>query len=87
MILKIENSSSLFPSFIKPLILSLLIFNTVFGAEKKDISGTIRDSVTGESLVYANIIIEGSIHGATTNKDGFFVVKFHKVVNALSHTL
>jgi len=74
MILKNGSSSTLFPSIIKTLILSTLIFSTIFSAEKKDISGTIRDSVTGESLVYANIIIEGSNHGATTNKDGFFVI-------------
>ncbi len=74
MILKNESSSSLFPSIIKTLILSILIFNTIFSAEKKDISGTIRDSITGETLVYANIIIESSNNGATTNKDGFFVI-------------
>ncbi len=74
MILKYGSNSSPFPIIIKILILSLLIFNTIFSAEKKDISGTIRDSVTGETLIYANIIIEGSNSGATTNKDGFFVI-------------
>lgn len=74
MILKHEINSSLFHSIIKTLILSILMFNTNFGSDKKDIRGTIRDSVTGETLVYANIIIEGSSSGATTNKDGFFVI-------------
>ena len=74
MILKHESSSSLFPSIIKTLILSILFLGTSFSADKKDIRGTIRDSITGETLVYANIIIEDSNHGATTNKDGFFVI-------------
>ncbi len=56
------------------LIFFILFATENYGAEKKDISGTIRDSITGETLIYANIIIEGSNHGATTNKDGFFVI-------------
>ena len=55
--------------------LSLIFFsNIIYSQNKKDISGTIRDSETGETLIYANIIIEGTNFGATTNKDGFFVI-------------
>ena len=42
--------------------------------KEKDISGTIKDAVTGETLVYANVIIEESNYGATTNKGGFSVI-------------
>jgi ferric enterobactin receptor len=73
MMLKPRSNSSI-PIIIISSVFFILFFNTIFSADKKDISGTIRDSVTGETLVYANIIIEGSRSGVTTNNDGFFVI-------------
>ncbi|MEE9430273.1 MAG: TonB-dependent receptor, partial [Melioribacteraceae bacterium] len=55
-------------------LLLLFFSNIIFGQNRKDISGTIRDVETGETLIFANIIIEGTNTGATTNKDGFFVI-------------
>ena len=74
MILKSGSYSSFLTIVIKTFVLFFLFVIATNGADKKDISGTIRDAVTGETLVYANIIIEGSSSGATTNKDGFFVI-------------
>lgn len=74
MILKTKSNNSSIPTIFKISAILVLFFTTIFGADKIDITGTIRDAVTGETLVYANIIIEGSGFGATTNKDGFFVI-------------
>ena len=41
---------------------------------RADIKGHVRDSDSGETLPYANITIEGTARGATTNTDGYFVL-------------
>ena len=38
------------------------------------LSGILKDSETGESLPFANIIIQGTSNGATTNMDGYFTL-------------
>lgn len=38
------------------------------------INGVIRDAQTGEALIGANIIVEGTTIGAATNVDGFYVI-------------
>jgi len=72
--LKPRSTFSFLSTFIKTSILFITVFNNIYSADKRDISGTIRDAVTSETLVYANIVIEGSNIGATANKDGFFVI-------------
>ncbi|MEN8191526.1 MAG: TonB-dependent receptor [Bacteroidota bacterium] len=74
MIIKSKRNSSSLSPMIKTFIYFILLLNTIYSADKKDIRGTIRDLETGETLVYANIIIEGSNYGATTNQDGFFII-------------
>jgi ferric enterobactin receptor len=44
-----------------------------FSENKNDIRGYIKDAVSGESLVYANVILNVAI-GATTNSRGYFVI-------------
>ena len=39
-----------------------------------DIQGYVKDSATGESLPYANIILLGEDRGTTSNTDGYFVL-------------
>jgi hypothetical protein len=41
---------------------------------KSDISGIVRDSASGEALPFANVLIDNSDQGTTTNKDGYFVL-------------
>lgn len=41
---------------------------------RNDIHGTVRDSKSGEALPFANISVKGTIRGATTNTDGYFVL-------------
>ena len=38
------------------------------------LSGILKDSETGESLPFANIIIQGTSNGANTNMDGYFTL-------------
>ena len=38
------------------------------------ISGTIRDGQTGETLPFTNVLVEGSTNGTTTNVDGYFTL-------------
>lgn len=41
---------------------------------KRDISGYVRDSETGEALPYASVLLTGTSLGAATNTDGYFVI-------------
>ncbi len=52
----------------------LFIQNTVFSQALYDVKGYINDEASGEALVYANVIIEGTSIGATTNNRGYFVI-------------
>ncbi len=45
-----------------------------FAGNTGKIAGVIKDSQTGETLVGANIIIEGTTQGAATNLDGYYVI-------------
>ena len=74
MIFKHGMNSKIYSQAIKSLILIVLFSNTIFSLNNNDIVGTIRDSETGETLIFANIIIDGTNIGASTNKDGFFVI-------------
>ncbi len=60
-------------------ILTLLLFTTLnftYSQNKvvNDLSGYVRDSKSGEALVYANVMVAGSNSGSTTNLSGFFVI-------------
>lgn len=50
------------------------ITSTYFGSTSGKITGYVKDKDTGEPLIGANIIIEGSQIGAATNADGYFVI-------------
>ncbi len=74
MILTSGNNISFLLRVFRYFFFSILLINTTFSANKKDISGKILDAETGEPLVFANIIIIDTHLGASTNKDGFFVI-------------
>jgi hypothetical protein len=50
----------------------LLQINDANGQNSEKLTGFVRDSDTGELLPGANIIIEGSQRGTSTDKDGFY---------------
>ncbi|MCK5148941.1 TonB-dependent receptor [bacterium] len=59
------------------LMLALLWGSAMTSAQIKtrtDISGTIRDAKSGETLPYANVMIKGTNIGTATNADGYFVL-------------
>lgn len=55
------------------LLLSLLLTQSVFSQTGK-ITGFVKDSKTGDALIGANIVIEGSTMGAATDIEGYFVI-------------
>ncbi len=54
------------------IILFLLIIPSL--AQTGKITGTINDSTSGEPLIGANVIIEGTSMGAATNTEGYYVI-------------
>jgi hypothetical protein len=41
-------------------------------AQSATVSGTVRDSATGETLIQANVVVEGTTQGASSNAQGFY---------------
>ncbi len=52
-----------------------LLFGVFSYAQTGSISGTIVDAATGEPLLGANVIVRGSNTGATTNEEGYFILR------------
>lgn len=59
-------------------ILAILAFlistSSVFAGTTGKIAGTVTDARTGEKLISANVIVEGTNVGASTNIDGYFAI-------------
>lgn len=58
----------------KFLLLLLISSHVIYAGTTGKLSGSVKDSQTGEPLVGANIIIVGTEFGAATNLDGNFVI-------------
>lgn len=57
------------------LLLSVLILNsTSYSQSRATLSGTITDQNTGETLLFANVVLKGTTIGATTNASGFYSI-------------
>lgn len=58
------------------LMVTVLTFNVfLFGQEKGNITGKIVDAKTGEEIIGANVILEGTTLGAATDIDGkYFII-------------
>ncbi len=54
---------------------SLLLFSTPLFAQKGAISGVVVDAETGETLIGANVLIEGTTTGSTTDFDGHYEIR------------
>ena len=57
------------------LIINLFIFHPVVFPQNIIMSGTIKDSQTGESLIGANVILVNTQTGVVTNNYGYFALK------------
>jgi len=60
----------------KKILLLLLTGVFLFGAEYGRITGKVSDSETGEPLIGANVVVEGSELGAATDEKGEFSVPY-----------
>ena len=58
------------------ILLYLMLFasNFCFAGNTGKIAGVVKDDQTGEALVGANVVIEGTTQGAATNLDGYYVI-------------
>ncbi len=56
------------------LILFSLLSSSVLFAQTGKISGTIKDARTGDPLIAANVVVEGTMLGAASDFDGYFVI-------------
>ena len=56
------------------IITILLVPNFIYSGTTGKLAGTIKDAQTGEPLVGANVIIEGTNFGAATNVNGEYVI-------------
>ncbi|HEX2867404.1 MAG TPA: TonB-dependent receptor [Ignavibacteriales bacterium] len=56
------------------LLLLLLTDISVFAQTGGKIAGVVKDSRTGEALIGANIVVEGTKMGAASNVDGFYAI-------------
>jgi hypothetical protein len=55
-------------------LVSLFFAGTVFAAVTGKIDGTVRDAQSGEPLPGANVVLEGTRRGATTDANGYYVI-------------
>ena len=59
----------------KGLLLSLaLLITGISIGQEATLRGSILDEETGEPIIYGNLVVEGTIFGATTDLDGFFTM-------------
>ncbi len=56
------------------LALVVLVTGIAAGGNTGKITGIVKDAQTGETLVGANVVIEGTMMGAATNIDGYYVI-------------
>lgn len=56
------------------LIILLLLSSSLWSSNFGKVTGIVTDSETGEPLIGANVIIEGTSSGAATNVDGSYVI-------------
>lgn len=54
------------------IIPALVIINPVHSQNRASISGYVTDARTGETLIFANVIIKGSTLGVNTNTSGYY---------------
>ncbi len=58
-------------------VLLLLLFNFSYGFNddgKGSIRGLITDSTSGEAVIYANVIVKGTILGGSSNNKGYYFI-------------
>ena len=63
----------------KFLLLSVLfIFGVTVFAQKQTITGIVKDSITGETIIGANVVLQGTTTGKSTDINGNFSIQLNK---------
>ncbi len=68
-----------------PLMLFILTYSLSFG--QATVTGTITDAETGETLIGANVIVEGTVTGTITGIDGEYQIKIKETPATLVYSL
>ena len=61
-------------TFYRLLFVAMLLTSVALGGTTGKISGTVKDSQTGEALIGASVVIEGTSIGAAADLNGFYVL-------------
>ena len=72
--LRSSRKPSLFIDLLCGLMILSAFMTSVFGQTAAKISGVVRDAAAGEPLIGANVVIVGTIMGASTNLEGEFFI-------------
>ena len=56
------------------LLAFIFLSNSLFAGQTGKLSGKVTDSETGEDIIGANIIIEGTFLGAAADIDGYYYI-------------
>ena len=60
---------------IQPFILGLILYQSIlFAGTTGKISGRITDMESGDPLIGVNVILEGTVHGAASDYDGYYSI-------------
>jgi len=63
----------------KFLLFSLLFISAMAAfAQKQTISGVVKDSISGETIIGANVVIQGTTTGVSTDVNGLFSLQLNK---------
>ena len=78
--------------FLQRSVIAVVLITTVaFAGNTGKIAGTIKDSQTGEPVIGASILIQGTTQGAAANFDGYYVIlnvqpgKYTLVISAVGY--
>lgn len=58
------------------LILFVLLFSVnLFAVSNGSVQGQVKDGSTGETIPFANVVLEGTVYGAAADLDGNYIIK------------
>ena len=68
------QSSTFAPRFFLSLIFILILNAVINAAGTGSLRGFVSDSTNGEAVIYANVIIKGTLNGSPTNTKGYYYI-------------
>lgn len=61
-------------SFVSGILLCWLVLSPTVEAQPATVSGVVRDAADGETLIHANVRLDGTERGVATNSQGFYAL-------------